>query len=300
VTVPAKHVYELYVRTTPEDLWAAITDPDRSERYWQGMRIESTWEPGAPVRWVRGGGEVLHGEVVESTPPRRLVTTMNRRFDDGVTEGPSRVTWEIEPVGAVSKVRLVHDDFHGPSRVYEIARRSWPIVLSSLKSMLESGDALVVPESTSGVPEAADIEAMDHREWGRKSNNRVWELLGDGRPSPDVFPELIDAAHASLWHWTYGGGPVERGRGEWMVSHAHAVAGDGPAALRHAQRCWDITEAEGLQDFDFAYACEALARAYKVCGETALAAEWFERATKAGAEIANDEDRRIFEGDLTS
>ena len=300
--MPTKHVYELYIRTTPEELWSAITDPDRSERYWRGLRLESSWEPGAAVRWVRDGNASIHGEVVESEPPRRLVTTWNRVFDDGVTEGPSRVTWEIEPMGAVSLVRLVHDDFHGPSRMYEMAGRSWPIVLSSLKTMLESDDVLAVPDAALSPRDAepVDIDALDHREWGRKSNNRVWELLGEGHPTPDVFGELVDAAHASLWHWSYAGGPIERGRGEWMLSHVYAVTGDGPAALRHAQRCWDITEAEGLKDFDFAYACEALARAHKVAGDAQLAAEWFERATKAGAEITNDEDRRIFEGDLNS
>jgi len=300
--VAAKHVYELYVNTTPDELWAAITDPDRTERYWRGLRIESTWEPGAPVEWVRDGKTAIHGEVVEADPPRRLVTTWNREFDDGHTEDPSRVTWEIEPMGAVSKLRLVHDDFHGMTRMYEIAAVSWPIVLSALKTQLESGDALAVPEAALAPTDTAptDIDAIDHREWGRKSNNRVWALLGDGSPAADTIPELVDAAHASLWHWTYGGGPIERGRGEWMLSHVYAVIGDGAAALRHAQRCWAIIEAEDLKDFDYAYGCEAFARAYKAIGDTALAAEWFERATKAGAQIANDEDRRIFEGDLAT
>jgi uncharacterized protein YndB with AHSA1/START domain len=294
-------VYELYVRTTPEEMWAALTDPERTERYWRGLRLESTWETGAPVRWVKNGTASIHGEVVEADPPRRLVTTWNHEFDDGVTEGPSRVTWEIEPMGAVSKLRLVHDDFHGPSRMYEMAAASWPIVLSSLKTMLESDEVLAVPDAALAPPSPpVDIDAIDHREWGRKSNNRVWELLGDGHPSPDGFAELIDAAHASLWHWTYAGGPVERGRGEWMLSHVYARTGDGAAALRHAQRCWDITEAEGLKDFDFAYACEAFARAYTVCGDAALAAEWFERALKAGAQSANDKERESFEGDLAS
>jgi uncharacterized protein YndB with AHSA1/START domain len=301
--VPAKHVYELYVRTTPEELWAAITDPDRTERYWRGLRVESTWEPGAPVRWVRDGAATVHGEVVEADPPRRLVTTWDRDFGDGVSEDPSRVTWEIEPMGAVSKLRLVHDDFHGMTRMYEIAATSWPIVLSSLKTVLESDAVLDVPDSAlAPIPEPTDIDAIDHREWGRKSNNRVWALLGDGQPAPDTFGELVDAAHASLWHWSYAGGLLERERGEWMLAHVYAVVGDGPAALVHAQRCWELTEAkpEGSKDFDYAYACEAFARAYRVAGDTALAAEWFERATKAGAEIANDKDREIFEGDLAS
>jgi uncharacterized protein YndB with AHSA1/START domain len=301
--MPAKHVYELYVRTTPEEVWDAITDPDRTERFWRGLRLESTWKPGAPVRWVRDGTTSIHGEVLESDPPRRLVTTWNRVFTDGESEDPSRVTWEIEPMGAVSMVRLVHDDFHGLSRMYEMAGRSWPIVLSSLKTMLESDEVLAVPDAAlAPVPTPTDVDAIDHREWGRKSNNRVWALLGEGRPSPDVFAELVDAAHASLWHWSYAGGPIERQRGEWLLSHVYAVVGDGPAALRHALRCRESSDAnpDGQQDFDVAYGCEALARAYKVSGETALAAEWFERAQRAGEQIANDKDREIFEGDLAS
>jgi uncharacterized protein YndB with AHSA1/START domain len=300
--VAAKHVYELYVRTTPEELWAAITDPDRTERYWRGLRVESTWQPGASVRWVRDGAASIHGEVVEADPPRRLVTTWNRTFDDGVTEGPSRVTWEIEPMGAVSKLRLVHDDFHGMSRMFETAGTSWPIVLSSLKTQLESGDALAVPDSAlAPVAAPTDIDAIDHREWGRRANQRVWALLGDGKPADEgAAREVVDAAHASQWHWSHAGGPLEAQRGEWLLSHVYAVIGDAPAALRHAQRCLAITEAEGYEDFDRAYAFEAMARAHAVSGDTDLASHWRERATEAGSLIADDEDRKIFEGDLES
>jgi hypothetical protein len=143
-----------------------------------------------------------------------------------------------------------------------------------------------------------DIEA--HREWGRRSNQRVWAMLGDGKPTDaDAIREVVEAAHASLWHWTYAGGSLERQRGEWLISHVYALLGDGPNALRYAQRCWEVTEAEGYVDFDFAYACEALARAHAVTGDAALAAEWRARATEAGARIADAEDRKTFEADLT-
>jgi uncharacterized protein YndB with AHSA1/START domain len=136
--VAAKHVYEIYVRTTPEALWQALTDPERTERYFFGMRVKSTWEPGTPVLYLVDGTANTAGEVVEADPPRRLVTTWNHTFDDGVTEGPSRVTWEIEPVGANCRLRLVHDDFHGVTRTFAIVGRAWPAVLSGLKTLLET------------------------------------------------------------------------------------------------------------------------------------------------------------------
>ena len=111
---------------------------------------------------------------------------------------------------------------------------------------------------------------------------------------------MVESAHASLWHWGYAGGALERQRGEWLISHVYAVVGDGPNALRYAQRCWAITEAEHFVDFDFAYACEGLARAHAVNGETATAAEWRARAEEAGRLIADDEDRDIFEADLAT
>jgi hypothetical protein len=82
-----------------------------------------------------------------------------------------------------------------------------------------------------------------------------------------------------------------------MLSHVYAVVANAPAALRHARRCLEITEAEGYEDFDRAYAYEALARAYAMTGDPA-AAEWRERAEAAGTLIADDEDRKIFEADL--
>jgi uncharacterized protein YndB with AHSA1/START domain len=277
--VAAKHVYEIYVRATPEALWETVTDPNHTTRYFSLDRVA--------------------GEVVEIDPPRRLVMTWNHTFDDGVTEGPSRVTWEIEPRGAACLLRLVHDDFHGTTRVFEVVGHGWPIVLSSLKSVLETGEHLAIAPSAIAF-EATDIDALEHREWGRRSNQRVWALLGDGEPAADDVPELVDAAHASQWHWSYGGGKLEAQRGEWLLSHVYAVIGDARAALRHAQRCRDITEAEGYEDFDRAYACEAMARAYAVSGDSEAAREWRERAVAAGALIADDEDRKIFESDLAS
>jgi uncharacterized protein YndB with AHSA1/START domain len=300
--VAAKHVYEIYVRATPEALWEALTDPERTERYWSGRRAESTWQPGAPVRYVFEGTAATQGEIVEADPPRRLVMTWNHTFDDGVTEGPSRVTWEIEPLGATCRVRLVHDDFHGTTRVFGMVGRGWPIVLSALKTLIETGDKLAVAtQEDDGADDTTDIDVLEHRQWGVNAHQRVWALLADGAPTTEAARrEVVDAAHASQWHWSYAGNELNRQRGEWLISHVYAVLGDGPAALRHALRCWEITEAEGFADFDLAYGCEGLARAYGVAGDSAAAADWRERAAKAGALIADAEDRAIFESDLAT
>lgn len=292
------HVYEIYVRTTPEALWDALTDPARTARYFFGTRAESTWKTGAPVLYLVDGKANTAGEVVEADPPHRLVTTWNHTFDDGVTEGPSRVTWEIEPIGASCRLRLVHDDFHGTTRTFEVVGRGWPLVLSGLKSLLETGEPLdIAPPSDAHA--ATDVDALEHREWGRRANQRVWELLGDGKPAADTIDELIHAVHASQWHWSHGGGALEAQRGEWLLSHVYAVLGNAPAALRHAQRCLEITEGEGYEDFDRAYAYEALARAYAQTGDPA-AAQWRERAAEAGTLIGDAEDRKIFEADLAA
>jgi len=299
--VAAKHEYEIYVRTTPEALWQALTDPERTARYFSGMRVESTRQPGAPILYLVDGDASTTGVVVESDPPHRLVTTWSHTFEDGITEGRSRVTWEIEARGATCRLRLVHDDFHGATRVFAIVERRWPVVLSGLKTLLETGQELDIadepasPGPTAGT--ATDIDALEHREWGRRANQRVWDLIGNGRPAAETIDELVDAVHASQWHWSHGGGALEAQRGEWLLSHVYAVLGNAAAALRHAHRCFEITEAEGYEDFDRAYAYEA--RAYALAGDPD-AAEWRARAVEAGTLIADDDDRKFFESDLAA
>ena len=204
--------------------------------------------------------------------------TWNRTFDDGVTEGPSRVTWEIEPLGETCRLRLVHDDFHGTTRVFAMVGRGWPIVLSSLKTLLETDDDLAVAVlDDEPVDDTADIDKLDHREWGINANQRVWALLADGDADPTKRPV---ASWSTPRTRRSGTGRTRatssnRQRGEWLISHVYAVLGDGPAALRHAHRCCEITEAEGYEGLrPRVRDSKALARAYAVSGDADAAAEW--------------------------
>lgn len=142
-------VYELYIKTTPERLWDAIVDPAQRARYNFGASIVSDWKPGSRYRMsARGGAVVLgEGEILEVDPPRRLVQTMVALWSDEVKgEGSSRITWEIERIAEDSCQLVVrhdqlregaHGELHG----------GWPMILSGLKTLLETGDSLTTPGS---------------------------------------------------------------------------------------------------------------------------------------------------------
>ena len=144
-------------------------------------------------------------------------------------------------------------------------------------------------------PEATD--PAEHRAWGARTNGRVWELLELER-TDDHDRELVDAAHASRWHWRHGGEPINEQRAEWLLARVYAVLGDGNAALLHAEACWALTEANDFEGFDLAYACEALYRAHALLGDRDNAETWHERALDVAADIPDAEDRELFEADL--
>ena len=139
-----RHVFQVYIRTNPEQLWQAITDPAFTRRYFFQTRLEGTCRPGESIRYLLPNDEVaVEGEVLEAEPPKRLVTTWSFRNDPELVEDPpSRVTWEIEPLDGMCKLTLVHDDFVTETRTFESVVSGWPLVLSSLKSLLETGEPL--------------------------------------------------------------------------------------------------------------------------------------------------------------
>jgi uncharacterized protein YndB with AHSA1/START domain/DNA-binding transcriptional ArsR family regulator len=142
-----KHVYEVYIRTTPAKLWEAITKGEQTRQYFYGTTVESDWKVGSSVRHMGANGQVnLDGKVLESVPGERLVTTFSAVHDPTTAKDrPSRVTWEIQPLGEVCKLTLTHDDFDGITKTYEQVGPGWNPVLSGLKTLLETGRPLSIP-----------------------------------------------------------------------------------------------------------------------------------------------------------
>ena len=137
-------VYVTYIRTTPEKLWAAITNPEFTRQYWAGVENVSDWKEGS--KWEHLGRDKdkqrevwITGEVVECLPPKRLVLTWADP-DDLVDE--SRVTFEIEPKEEMVCLKVTHDHFKDGSPMSGKVSKGWPRVLSSMKSFLETGQGL--------------------------------------------------------------------------------------------------------------------------------------------------------------
>jgi uncharacterized protein YndB with AHSA1/START domain/DNA-binding transcriptional ArsR family regulator len=145
---PMEKVFEIYIRTTPERLWEAITDPQIRSKYNFGAGITSDWTPGSHYEFGHSSGSMLlgAGENLEVDPPRRLVQTMVALWSDDVkSEGTSRVTWEIEPVADSCRLLVTHDQLREGAN--EQLYGGWPMILSGLKTWLESGTLLTTPGS---------------------------------------------------------------------------------------------------------------------------------------------------------
>jgi len=163
-TAAPAFVYATYVATTPERLWAALTEPAFTRRYWGGTELHSDWEVGSPVLWQDPGGEPrdLGQVVLEADPPRRLSYSWHgfqpqhaeffgwsaEEFAERCAERRSKVTFDIEPRGAAVRLTVTHDDF-SPGSVMRRAisgelppSGGWPELLADLKTLLETGDLM--------------------------------------------------------------------------------------------------------------------------------------------------------------
>jgi uncharacterized protein YndB with AHSA1/START domain/DNA-binding transcriptional ArsR family regulator len=145
---PMEKVFEIYIRTTPERLWEAITDPEIRSKYHFGTQVISDWTPGS--HWEQGdpaaGVTIAEGENLEADPPRRLVQSMVALWSDDVkSAGTTRVTWEIQPVGDSCRLTVTHDQL--PDEAPDALYGGWPMVLSGLKTWLETGELLTTPGS---------------------------------------------------------------------------------------------------------------------------------------------------------
>lgn len=146
--VSTSKIFEIYIRTTPERLWEAITDPDTRRRFQFGSTVQSDWTEGSSYVLTHDGvdGPLVDGENLTVEPPRLLVQSFRAHWDDAAeSAGTSRVTWEIEPVGDSCRLTVVHDQL--PDGVVEAIHGGWPMVLSGLKTWLETGTELTTPGS---------------------------------------------------------------------------------------------------------------------------------------------------------
>jgi uncharacterized protein YndB with AHSA1/START domain len=141
-------VFEIYIKTTPELLWKAIVDEEMRQRYSFGVGVTSDWTPGSSyeARHARAGIAISEGKNLEVDPPHRLVQSFIALWSDDVkAEGTSRVTWEIEPVGTSCRLTVTHDQL--PEGANDELFGGWPMILSGLKTLLESGESLDTPGS---------------------------------------------------------------------------------------------------------------------------------------------------------
>jgi uncharacterized protein YndB with AHSA1/START domain/DNA-binding transcriptional ArsR family regulator len=144
----AMAVFEIYIKTTPEQLWQAITDPKLRAKYNFGVAVQSDWTPGSRYLGSAAGGsvEIAEGENLEVDPPRRLVQSYRALWSDEVrAAGFSRVTWEITVVRDSCRLVVVHDRL--PANANPELYGGWPMVLSGLKTLLETGELLTTPGS---------------------------------------------------------------------------------------------------------------------------------------------------------
>jgi uncharacterized protein YndB with AHSA1/START domain len=150
--------YATYIKTTPERLWQALTDPAFTRRYWSGIEFETDWKAGSPIIWHRDGMTLQDSEqcILEADPPRRLsymwakiTREWSRRIDPDIVtrmqqEPRSKVTFEIEPAGDSVKLTVIHDGLEPDGVTLESISGGWPQVLSNLKTLLETGQVLSI------------------------------------------------------------------------------------------------------------------------------------------------------------
>lgn len=139
-------IFEIYIKTSPERLWQAITDPEMRAKYTFGLKVQSEYTPGSEYHGLSPMGLITQGQNLEVDPPRKLVQSFNALWSDDVkAEGTSQVTWEIEQIADSCLLRVTHSQLRegGNNQIWG----GWPMVLSGLKTLLETGELLTTPGS---------------------------------------------------------------------------------------------------------------------------------------------------------
>lgn len=137
-------VYVIVIAKSPKEVWEGLTSPEFTKQYWHQTEVQSDFEVGSPIRFLTESGEVgCEGEILIANHPKELAYTwqfpMNPETKD---EPPSRVTFKLEQIGASTKLTMIHDQFPEDSKMLPMVDQGWPLVLSGLKTLLESGHAV--------------------------------------------------------------------------------------------------------------------------------------------------------------
>jgi uncharacterized protein YndB with AHSA1/START domain/DNA-binding transcriptional ArsR family regulator len=140
-----RQIYEVFIKADAPTIWRALTDPAITAQYYYGSKIETDLKRGSPFRYLVPGDEpvMLDGTIVEIDPPHKLVTTFSANWDPSFKgDRPSRVTYEITPMPGMCKLTLTHDDFDGETATFKAVAGGWSMILSGLKTLLETGKPL--------------------------------------------------------------------------------------------------------------------------------------------------------------
>jgi uncharacterized protein YndB with AHSA1/START domain/DNA-binding transcriptional ArsR family regulator len=143
----AVQIFQIVIRATPERVWQALTDPSFTRRFPFYMPVDSTFRLGDPIRWADDSGRLaVEGAIIESDPPRRLVHTWVVRYDTALSHETSRIAWVIEPLSdSVCRLTVTHDLTNAPLTAAHISG-GWTLILSGIKTLLETGEMLVIRE----------------------------------------------------------------------------------------------------------------------------------------------------------
>jgi uncharacterized protein YndB with AHSA1/START domain len=142
----SEFVYVTYIRTTPKNLWRALMEPEFTRQFWMGTTQESEWKVGSSWRIAKPDGRTADsGEVVELEPYKKIVLKwQNHLFSQMTAEGFSRMTYELEPRGEMVRLTVTHTMEKSESEFIKAVSNGWPVILSSLKSLLETGESLEI------------------------------------------------------------------------------------------------------------------------------------------------------------
>jgi uncharacterized protein YndB with AHSA1/START domain len=293
-----KHVYQIFIKATPEAVWEAIVDPSWTRRYFHGTSFDSPPVKGEPYRTtIADGRPAVDGVIEELDPPNRLVMTWHVLYDAAMSEEPpSRVEWIVDQMGeGLTRLRLEHGDLALSPLTWANVKDGWVYVLDGLKTVIETGESL--PALTAELQPIEDTDGEWHRALGIECNNSTWEMI-EAERTPENDEEMLRRAYASTYHWARAARrvPANEARGAWLLAKVQLLAGQPQLSLRYADRCLEVCKQYGLADFDLAYAYEARARAMKALGDDIAAGESWDLAKSVP--IANAEDQAILDADL--